>query len=90
MTCHQVLQGFPGISEVLLHRNSNMSCLYCARCCKYFCLTSCGHLQFEYDGNHLENFFVGISRTAVLNLGSTGRFQGVHEVGLGGLHIYCH
>jgi len=53
MTCHQVLQGFPGVSEVLLHRNSNMTCLYCASCHKYSCFTACRLLQFEYDGIHL-------------------------------------
>ena len=28
MTCHQMLQGFPCVSEWLLHRNSKITCLY--------------------------------------------------------------
>jgi len=47
MTCHQMLQGFPGVSEILLHRNSKITRLYFEIRCKCFFLTTCRPLQFD-------------------------------------------
>jgi len=47
MTCHQMLQGFPFMGEILLHRNSKITCLYFETWCKSFFLTTCRPLQIH-------------------------------------------